>query len=51
MVPNGWKIKTIEEIATVSSGGTPNRKVAEYWIGEIPWVTTAEVGVTSENGI
>ncbi|MDR9497873.1 MAG: restriction endonuclease subunit S [Hydrogenovibrio sp.] len=43
MVPNGWKLSTIEEIASVSSGGTPSRKVPEYWNGNIPWVTTAEV--------
>mgnify|MGYP005749050419 CR=1 FL=1 len=43
MVPSGWKLSTIEEIASVSSGGTPSRKVPEYWNGNIPWVTTAEV--------
>ncbi len=43
MVPNGWKLSTIEEIAKVSSGGTPSRKNDTYWNGNIPWVTTAEV--------
>lgn len=43
MVPKEWKIKTIGDIATVSSGGTPNRKEQAYWNGDIPWVTTAEV--------
>lgn len=43
MVPNGWKLSTIEEIANVSSGGTPSRKNVTYWNGNIPWVTTAEV--------
>ncbi|MGD9661231.1 MAG: restriction endonuclease subunit S [Porticoccaceae bacterium] len=43
MVPNGWKLSTIEEIAQVSSGGTPSRKNDTYWNGNIPWVTTAEV--------
>lgn len=43
MVPEGWKLATVEDIATVSSGGTPSRKEASYWDGEIPWVTTAEV--------
>ncbi|MVF14460.1 restriction endonuclease subunit S [Ketobacter sp. MCCC 1A13808] len=43
MVPNGWKLSTIEEIANVSSGGTPSRKNDTYWNGNIPWVTTAEV--------
>lgn len=43
MVPNGWKLSTIEEISNVSSGGTPSRKNDSYWNGSIPWVTTAEV--------
>ncbi|EHT1071847.1 restriction endonuclease subunit S [Acinetobacter baumannii] len=43
MVPKEWKIKTIGDIATVSSGGTPSRKEQSYWNGDIPWVTTAEV--------
>lgn len=44
MVPSDWKKGVVEDISTVSSGGTPNRKVDEYWRGgDIPWVTTAEV--------
>lgn len=43
MVPEGWRLATIEDIATVSSGGTPSRKKMSYWDGDIPWVTTAEV--------
>ncbi|OXS16195.1 hypothetical protein CGX12_05080 [Zobellella denitrificans] len=40
VIPEDWEYKTIGELATVFSGGTPNRKVAEYWGGDIPWVTT-----------
>ena len=44
MVPNGWKIKSLQDIATISSGGTPSRSQPSYWDnGTIPWVTTAEV--------
>ena len=44
MVPNGWDIKKIGEIATVTSGGTPSRDINEYWVdGDIPWVRTTEV--------
>jgi len=43
MAPEGWRLSTIEEVAAVSSGGTPSRKEASYWGGDIPWVTTAEV--------
>lgn len=43
MVPEGWVIQTIDDIAKVASGGTPSRKNDVYWEGDIPWVTTAEV--------
>lgn len=40
VIPEDWEFKSIGEIASVFSGGTPNRKIAEYWDGDIPWVTT-----------
>ncbi|GAJ68587.1 hypothetical protein MA13_contig00011-0142 [Edwardsiella piscicida] len=40
VIPEDWGVKTINEIAKVYSGGTPNRKIAQYWDGDIPWVTT-----------
>ena len=44
MVPKGWESGVIEDIAQVSSGGTPSRQKDSYWVnGSIPWVTTAEV--------
>ncbi|MCW3789249.1 restriction endonuclease subunit S [Plebeiibacterium sediminum] len=36
-----WEAKKIEEIATVSSGGTPSRTKPNYWNGNIPWITTS----------
>lgn len=42
-LPKDWGIRTIEEIATVSSGGTPDRGVAHYWNGGIPWITTSQI--------
>jgi type I restriction enzyme S subunit len=53
MVPNGWKKGVIEDIAKVSSGGTPSRQNDSYWLdGQIPWVTTTEVqfGVINDTG-
>lgn len=38
-----WTTKKIDEIAIVTSGGTPSRNVAKYWNGHIPWVTTSLV--------
>jgi type I restriction enzyme S subunit len=34
---------TLGEIATVSSGGTPDRSRLEYWGGTTPWVKTGEI--------
>lgn len=42
-LPDGWKIKKIEEVYNVFSGGTPKRNMTEYWGGDIPWVKTGEV--------
>ncbi|MGO2276991.1 restriction endonuclease subunit S [Vibrio casei] len=35
--------KIIDEIAKVTSGGTPSRAKADYWNGHIPWVTTSQI--------
>ena len=43
MVPNGWKKGIVDDIAKVTSGGTPSRNKDSYWNGHIPWVTTSEV--------
>ncbi len=33
----------IEDVAKVTSGGTPNRANIDYWNGNIPWVTTSQI--------
>ncbi|HID7983278.1 TPA: restriction endonuclease subunit S [Pseudomonas aeruginosa] len=43
MLPEGWISRPLEQIAKISSGGTPSRANAAFWGGNIPWVTTAEV--------
>lgn len=41
-IPVDWEIKKMLEISKITSGGTPNRKIKEYWDnGKIPWVTTS----------
>ena len=42
-VPEGWGVGSILEIAELLSGGTPKTKIAEYWGGEIPWVSAKDV--------
>jgi type I restriction enzyme S subunit len=43
VIPKNWDVKPLGELASVSAGGTPNRGNAQYWNGDIPWVTTSEV--------
>jgi type I restriction enzyme S subunit len=43
MFPEGWRRRTLGEIARITSGGTPDRGEPTYWGGSIPWVTTGEI--------
>ncbi|MCA9840059.1 MAG: restriction endonuclease subunit S, partial [Trueperaceae bacterium] len=44
MVPEGWNLKKLGEIATTASGSTPKRNIEEYWEGgSINWVATGEI--------
>lgn len=43
MLPKTWQRSTLGEVARISSGGTPDRGTAEYWGGDVPWVTTGEI--------
>lgn len=38
-MPQSWNPKSILELCDIWSGGTPRKSVAEYWSGEIPWVS------------
>ena len=42
-LPNGWTATTLRSVADWSSGGTPSRKRADFFGGEIPWVKTGEL--------
>ncbi len=44
MIPQGWERTTLGRVAKITSGGTPDRNKPEYWGGDIPWVTTGEIG-------
>ncbi len=41
IIPEEWEVKLLEDIADITSGGTPTRKIADNWNGNIPWVTTS----------
>lgn len=45
VIPNGWVLKKIGEIAKTGSGGTPLSSRREFYDnGEIPWINSGEVG-------
>ncbi|SFI24378.1 type I restriction enzyme, S subunit [Pseudobutyrivibrio sp. OR37] len=48
-IPKGWEIKKIVEIGEVVGGGTPSTKESDYWNGNIPWLTPADLA--SFNGV
>jgi type I restriction enzyme S subunit len=39
LMPESWSPRTILELCEIWSGGTPRKSVAEYWNGDIPWVS------------
>ena len=38
-VPKSWEPKPIHDLCEIWSGGTPRTSIAEYWGGDIPWVS------------
>jgi type I restriction enzyme M protein len=38
-----WEIVELQEVCSVTSGGTPDRKNSSYWNGDIPYVKTGEI--------
>ena len=44
LIPGGWQVKELGDLYKTSSGGTPSRKVNEYYeSGNINWVKTREL--------
>jgi len=40
-----WEVRTIEELSDkIAQGGTPTTSCPDYWNGDIPWITPAEMG-------
>lgn len=42
-LPNNWTLTTISEIGIVVSGGTPSTDELQFWGGDIPWITPADL--------
>lgn len=42
-VPDGWQLVRLGDVAEMSQGGTPRKSRPEYWDGDIPFVTGADL--------
>ncbi|SRR6266478_5178274 len=40
----GWHRKQIGDVCEIVNGGTPKTGVPDYWDGQHPWITPAEMG-------
>ncbi len=43
-LPKGWKKISVKDVChKIIGGGTPSTRIAEYWNGNIPWITSADI--------
>jgi type I restriction enzyme S subunit len=42
-LPVNWAIARVSDLFDVVGGGTPSTEVPEYWHGETPWISSADV--------
>ena len=42
-IPEHWELKRIRYIFYFLSGGTPSTENLEYWVGDIPWLSSKEI--------
>ncbi len=40
---SAWEIVKISEVGEIASGGTPSTKEPDYWDGDVPWITPADL--------
>lgn len=50
-IPFEWNVRMIQDVAEVVSGATPKTKVAEYWDGNIAWITPKDLSNHTERYI
>lgn len=42
MLPEGWKVVLLDQVAKRGSGHTPNKDHPEYWNGGVKWISLAD---------
>ena len=41
-IPEGWRVRTLDDAVELLNGGTPRTSVARFWNGDIPWYTAKD---------
>lgn len=41
-IPESWEVVRLDKVATRKSGHTPDKKVNDYWGGDIVWISLAD---------
>lgn len=49
--PTHWEVKRLGKIFNVIGGGTPNTNNAEFWGGNISWISSADIDKENFNAI
>jgi type I restriction enzyme S subunit len=42
-LPSGWAECALKDVGSVVSGGTPSTKIADYWNGDINWISPSDL--------
>ena len=42
-LPVGWEATTVDVLCEIVGGGTPSTQNSEYWDGDIPWISSADI--------
>lgn len=42
-LPQFWKLKKVEDLGNIVSGGTPKTDTPQFWDGDINWVTPTDI--------
>lgn len=42
-IPEDWNLNTLNQLATIKSGGTPSTAINDYWDGNINWCTPTDI--------
>ena len=42
-IPEGWEIAALKRLGTPAIGSTPSKDNADYWDGDIPWVSSKDM--------